>query len=459
MKKDFTVTDFGAVSGSGTLQTDKLQKAIDCCFAEGGGTVVIPGGEYLTGDIRLRSNVTLYLKSGAKLCGSKNPEDYFNYLSDGVQPLEKSQITDAPYVHLSTIHGETQYETDKKEYRFKRIFGSRWNNAIIRAFNAENIRIIGESGSAIDGCNCFDEIGEENYRGPHGMTFFGCSNIELCGYTIQNTGNWAHNLLFCKNIDVHGITALAGHDGFDASVCENLTVRDSGFYTGDDCIAGFGNVNVHISGCELNSSCNALRFGGTNVLVEKSHIFGPGKYSFRGSLSDEEKRSSAPSSGGRTNMLSAFTYYADYSLPIAVQPGGIVISGCKIETADRLLHYNYSGNETWQKHRPLESIAFKDITADGISMPANAYGDGDIPLMLVLENVRIGLREGFESIDFIHACNYERIIMKNVSAPGLCGKSVVKRWSDGEINISGCNFGAAENTVTDAEEKFFAEAI
>ena len=87
MKKDFTVTDFGAVSGSGTLQTDKLQKAIDCCFAEGGGTVVIPGGEYLTGDIRLRSNVTLYLKSGAKLCGSKNPEDYFNYLSDGVQPL------------------------------------------------------------------------------------------------------------------------------------------------------------------------------------------------------------------------------------------------------------------------------------------------------------------------------------------------------------------------------------
>ena len=92
-------------------------------------------------------------------------------------------------------------------------------------------------------------------------------------------------------------------------------------------------------------------------------------------------------------------------------------------------------------------------------MPANAYGDGDIPLTLVLENVRIGLREGFESIDFIHACNYERIIMKNVSAPGLCGKSVVKRWSDGEINISGCNFGAAENTVTDAEEKFFAEAI
>jgi hypothetical protein len=85
---------------------------------------------------------------------------------------------------LSTIHGETEYVDGKPEYRFKRIPGSRWNNAIIRAIDAENIKVIGEKNSVIDGVNCFDEIGEEEYRGPHGMTFFNCK--ELYSVSLPN---------------------------------------------------------------------------------------------------------------------------------------------------------------------------------------------------------------------------------------------------------------------------------
>ena len=55
--------------------------------------------------------------------------------------------------------------------------GSRWNNALIRAWKAQNITLIGEPGSVIDGNNTYDAIGEENYRGPHGITFFSCKNI------------------------------------------------------------------------------------------------------------------------------------------------------------------------------------------------------------------------------------------------------------------------------------------
>ena len=460
MKLVINAADFG-LTASTQLQTEAIQKAIDHCFLQGGGIVEIPEGEYRTGDIRLRSNITLHLMKNAKLIGSNNPEDYFNYLSDKTEPLDKSQITDAPYIHLSTIHGETGYVENKPEYRFKRIAGSRWNNAIIRAFDAENIKIIGEEGSLIDGVNCFDDYySEEDYRGPHGMTFYGCRNIELSGYTIQNTGNWAHNLLFCENISVDSIKVLAGHDGFDASVCTNIKITNSEFYTGDDCIAGFGNINTLVSDSILNSSCSALRFGGSNVIIRNCHMYGPGRYCFRGSMTDEEKRASAPSpsSGARNNMLSAFTYYADYSLPIEAQPGNILITDCCIDMADRFLHYNYSGNETWQKNRPLDSIEFRNIDAKGVSMPITAYGDEDVPVTLRLTDINLSLREGFASIDIIHACNYKSIELKNINISNFSGDCLVRKWSEGNISLDNiCGTGKA--SVKKADFEFFSESI
>lgn len=456
----WNILDYGAVSSEEVNQSKAIQKAIDACQKHGGGTVIVPEGRYLTGDIRLRSNVTLYLQKNAQLIGSRNPMDYFNHLNDTCEPLSESQITDAPYVHLSTIHGETKYDENKREYRFKRIPASRWNNALIRAIDAVNVGITGEEGSLIDGNNCFDAQGEELYRGPHAITFFNCKNVELKGYTVVNSANWAHNLLYCDNIKVENITVNAGHDGFDASVCNNLTISDSEFYTGDDCIAGFGNVNVLVDNCILNSSCSALRFGGTNVVVKQCHIFGPGRYGFRGAMTDKEKSESAPSSelAGR-NMLSAFTYYSDYSLPVCVQPGNIIISDCQIENADRFLHYNFSGNETWQRNRPLKDITFKNIAAAGISMPLTAYGDETVKFDLSLENVNIEIRKGYEDIDLINACNFDTIKLKNVRVKNLSGECMVRTWSDGNIAAENVLSDKVKHLVLKAKKAFFAESI
>ena len=401
----------------------------------------------------------------AVLKGSRNPEDYFNYLQDKVEPLCPNDVTDAPYVHLSTIKGETAYDESKPEYRFKRVPGSRWNNALIRGIHASNIAIIGDEGSVIDGSNCYDSIGEENYRGPHGITLFDCENIRLSGYTIQNTGNWAHNLLFCNNIRVNRITVLAGHDGFDAAVCNNLQIEESEFYTGDDCIAGFGNINTYVNNCILNSSCSALRFGGSNVLIENCRIYGPGRYCFRGSLTEQEKRDSAPSvtEGKRNNMLSAFTYYADYSLPIKTVPGNIVLSNCQIEQADRFLHYNYSGNETWQKNRPLDNIEFREIKANGISMPITAYGAVERKLSIKFQNVDLSMREGSENIDLIHICNFRELVLDNVNITRFKGDCLIRTWSDGEISMNQvrCEETGSDLTtkIKKAEQSFCASAI
>lgn len=450
--------DFGLIPNVEELQHGAIQKAIDHCFAQGGGDVVIPRGVYHLGDIRLRSHITLRLESGVHLMGSRNPEDYFNHRGDKVEPIAPERITDAPYVGLWTIHGETEYEENKPEYRFRRLPASRWNNAIIRAIDAEDIKVIGERDSVIDGVNCFDPQGEEDYRGPHGMTFYNCKNVELKGYTIQQTGNWAHWLLFCENIIITDVQTLAGHDGADFFSCRNIAVENCVFHTGDDCIAGFGNINVHISDCLLNSSCSAMRFSATNALIEHCRMVGPGQYCFRGSLSKEEKAAGAPSAliGHRNNMLSAFTYYADFSMPIPALPGNILIADCEFENADRFLHYNFSGNETWQRYRSLDSIEFRNIKATNVAMPINAYGAEKVPLSLVLRNIDMSVKEEMADKNLIHACHYRSIVVDGLKVRGKV-KNLICKWSDGYISLRGLE-GVPDTVVTDSKP-FFAQGI
>ena len=455
MENIVSILEFGANSGVSELNTSQIQAAIDHCFLSGGGTVQIPEGIFHTGGIRLRSNVTLHMMQNAVLKGSKNPEDYFGYMHDTVEPLDKHSITNAEFKRAEFS------DNMDEDYKFIRIPGSRWNNAIIRGINAENISIIGEEGSRIDGCDCYDEQGEENYRGPHAINLFNCKNITLKGYCVQNSANWANSAFYCDNISVENIKVLAGHDGIHLTSCNNIKINSCEFYSGDDCVAGFDNVNVSVSDCVLNSACSAMRFGGTNVLVERCHMYGPCKYLFRGSLSTEEKKKGImPSTKGhRNNMLSVFTYYSDFSFPIRHQPGNIIIKDCKIDFADRFLHYNYSGNEPFQQNRPLQSIKFENIDATNISMPLTVYGDRDIKVSLEMKNINITMRKGYENIDFIHACNFENIKLKNISISNFKGVCIVKKWSDGSIEFINNNFNGINNMIEDAKEDFFAIPI
>ena len=447
------ILDFGAVSDGGTMTTDAIQRAIDACAAEGGGEVIVPAGTYLTGDILLRDNITLRMQSGATLLGSRDPMDYFHYRTLVAMPPE--DISDEPWSRAAI--GEKGKMQKKPRIQMP---GCRWNNGLIRAYQAKNIAVIGEKDSVIDGNNTYDAIGEENYRGPHGMSLFGCKGIRLEGYTIQNTGNWAQNVMFSENIVMRGVTSLAGHDGIHVSASKNIVIEDCEFYTGDDAVAGFANTNVLVKNCVLNSACSAFRFGGTNVYATGCHLYGPGRYCFRGSLSPEEKAASVPSatSGHRTNMLSAFTYYADFSLPIENQPGSIVLENCKIEMADRFLHYNYSGNEIWQKNRPLESITFKNIDAKAVSMPITAYGSEEVPLTLKIEDTSITVREGADLRALVHAAGFEKISLRNVKVANFKGDCLVRTWSDGEVVAQNVDAGNAE-VKKPAEEVFTARPI
>jgi polygalacturonase len=74
--KRYNVLDFGAEPDCTALCTQAIQKAVDQCAKDGGGTVYFPAGTWLTGTIYLEDHVTLWLDSGCVLLGSAEKKDY-----------------------------------------------------------------------------------------------------------------------------------------------------------------------------------------------------------------------------------------------------------------------------------------------------------------------------------------------------------------------------------------------
>ncbi|MGA9623066.1 MAG: glycosyl hydrolase family 28-related protein, partial [Bryobacteraceae bacterium] len=74
--KRFTITGFGAAGDGKTVNTTALQALIDKVAKEGGGTVVVPEGTFLTGALFFKQGVNLYIEKGGTLKGTTEQSDY-----------------------------------------------------------------------------------------------------------------------------------------------------------------------------------------------------------------------------------------------------------------------------------------------------------------------------------------------------------------------------------------------
>ncbi len=409
-----------SVNTSVPANTADIQRAIDNCFLRGGGTVEVPPGVHPTGGLRLRSSVTLLLRSGAVLKASRDPADFDVLAHDDIEPVPPGEF--APGVFWKPAATRTTHDHILKS-------ASRWNNAIIRIYRARNAKIIGEPGSTIDGCDSYDPLGEEAFRGVHGIAAHDCENLELRGYEIRNTGNWAHSFWRCKDVSFSDLTILGGHDGIHFCSCDRVAIANCTMKTGDDCVAGFDNEDVTVRDCDFNTACSAFRFGGHHVLVERCKAHGPGEYPIRNTLPEADRISGShglPGAGRRT-MLSLFTYYADFTLKIRREPGDILLRDCSLANAERFLHYNFSGNEIWQKGCPLSSIRFEDCEARGVGMSLCAYGDATRPLALSFDRCRFSFAP--QQSEFLRAAHIGALTLHDVTAEGVAGP-VVRSWGD-----------------------------
>ena len=392
----YNILDFGARIGD-LLVTDAIQKAIDTCFLNGGGEVVIPAGFFRTGDLRIRSNVTLHLLSGAMLEGSEDFQDYFHFHDDTLEPLPSRDLPNS-------------YP------------GSKWNHGLIKGYQAKNIAIIGEPYSYIDGRNVYDPTGEEQYRGPHGINLWECENVTLKGYTLRNTGNWAHAIYYSKNIEISDITVYGGHDGIDIFLCDDVRIFGCTLLTGDDSLAGYGSKNVHMHDCVMSSSCSALRFGGTDVLLERCTTHAPGAFGFRYSLSTEAKKSGfAADETCRRNMHTAFLYYCDSRYgDLPYRPGNILIRDCDFQNPDAVFEMDFGIK--WCNNEPLRSITFENCRFSGINKPILVRTEQERPLSICLRNVTIAAQN---QTLFFDGQNCERVVLENVTLEGYTNPHMV----------------------------------
>ncbi len=454
--KIFSVTDFGAVPNSQSVQTDAFQKALDACFLAGGGEVTVPAGSFVIGDIRIRSNTTLHLLKNAVLLGSRDPADYIHINSDSLEPLPEEQNTMAIWYH--------PFEWIKMGGGFKKHLytaGSYWNYGLIRAAYAENIAIIGEEGALIDGRNIYDPKGEENYRGPHGINMHFCKNVTFRGYTIENASNWAHCIMQSENVTFEDLTVHAGHDALHTRACSNVTMQNCTLITGDDCVAGFDNLDVVVRNCKISSACSAFRYGGNNILVENCEIWGPCQYQFRGSFTKEEKISGVQvTENGRTNMLSFWTNFVTDDLPVRRPAGKVLIRNCTVKNADRMLHLNLSGNEPWQRGTPPTDITFENMKLEGIKMGLTAYGIESSPMTVTLKNIDYSFAEDCTESAMMRVA-HGNVKLENVKVNGFKGNTLIRTWSDDvKVNVDNLTCDLGDGVLLKrAEEEFVCQPI
>ena len=275
---EYNVRDYGAAGDGASKDRNAIQKAIDACSEAGGGRVVLPGGgTYMSGSLVLRSNVELYVESGAVLKASTDPSDY--------QPLDP-QDPEGSVEHEESLPSYINCEYDGKP-RYYFIYGR----------GGENIRITGFG--TIDGS-------EEIYYGKQiryhiegayypripMILMEDVEHLTVRDVTLTRCAFWTLHMAGCRDVLVDSVRILnnlrmANCDGIDPDHCQDVRIVNCHVECADDCIVlkntkGFEKYgpckNILISGCTLISTSSAVKIGTEseydfeNIIIENCCI-------------------------------------------------------------------------------------------------------------------------------------------------------------------------------------------
>jgi len=257
----FDITQYGAKGDGLTLNTAAIDSAIAACARAGGGTINVPAGTFVTGSVRLYSNMCLCLGPGAVLLASADPKDY------------KTQQT----------YGFTGYGAGNKL-------------GILFAVHAENVSITGPG--IIDGrpeaSLYMDSVQQEepaiytrqgkNYMGQNKaeapvmwrglyqdrpgpeIVCYDCKNLTLSEFTIRNAADWSIAIVATDGAHINNLTirnnmSVPNSDGMDFYDCTQVIVSDCDIRAGDDAIAVISTSNLVATNCTLSSRSSGIRIG------------------------------------------------------------------------------------------------------------------------------------------------------------------------------------------------------
>ena len=275
----YRVSDFGAVGDGMTMNTAAIQRTIDECARKGGGTVVIPPGVFLSGTIRLSSNLNLHLESGATLKGSANLQDYT--LNGRVVGLLFTQ--DARNV---SITGQGAIDGNGDVY--------------VDPLKAKRIDSAGSAQTRQK--TRFREVAEGLGDGPlvpkerpfQMIIFSDCRQVTVKDILIAESPFWTLHFADCDGVIVSGVRIwcnlmVPNNDGVDFTSCSNVLMSDCDIRTGDDAVVitgyshhwdlpGFKNLrrlseNITVTNCTLVSRSSGIRIGGFDQNSMRNCLF------------------------------------------------------------------------------------------------------------------------------------------------------------------------------------------
>lgn len=245
----YDVTEYGAKGNGKTDNAEAFQKTIDDCSENGGGTVLVPKGTYMTGPFKLKSNV------------------HFNVTAQAIV--------------LANPHEEAYTESAFKNNLGE---GSLW----ISGKDAENVTISGPG--IIDG-NGIAFMGKEETaayalkpfekfdRRPHLFTPIHFTNLTIRNVTFRNSAYWCLHLVGCNNVEISNVTILNNRkirnsDGIDPDHSKNVNISDCYIESGDDCICPktrreyeeYGPTeNIVVTKCTMQSTSCSVKLGSENM--------------------------------------------------------------------------------------------------------------------------------------------------------------------------------------------------
>lgn len=233
-KRDFPITDHGANPGTAAKSSIAIAAAIEACHKAGGGRVVIPAGEWLTGAVHLKSHVNLHLAKGATLLFSDDPADYLPAVRSSWEGWECYNYSPLVYAYDCedvAITGEGKLEARMGTW-------NDWSGRPPAHMEAlKNLYNSASKGAPVEERQMAK--GENNLR-PQFIQFNRCRNVLIEDVRIRNSPFWTIHLLLCGGVVVRGVDISAtGHnnDGIDPECTRNLLVENCRFDQGDDAIA------------------------------------------------------------------------------------------------------------------------------------------------------------------------------------------------------------------------------
>jgi polygalacturonase len=284
--RNFAITHFGAVADGKMDCTAAISNAINACAQAGGGRVIVPAGEFLTGAIHLMSGVNLHLEADAVLKFSTDPEAYLPVVFtrfEGTELYNYSPLIYALGQKNIAVTGEGTLDGHAD--------ASNWLAWKKTAARAKLVTMADENVPVEQ-----RRFGGGDDLRPDFIEFNRCKNVLIDGVNIRRSPMWEIHPLLCTNVTVQDVNIVshgANNDGCDPESCRDVLIENCLFDTGDDCIAiksgrnndgrrvGVPSVNLIIRNCVMRDGHAGVAIGSeisgscSNVFVEHCEMSSP----------------------------------------------------------------------------------------------------------------------------------------------------------------------------------------